>query len=107
MKKEMNGMIDAHDHSDGSEPMRAGIPCDDVCKTWVNPRLGLIGLMCIDTLPHCRKTMLNDAQEGRLVGSMQEKAMMSHGAADVAAVEDPAESLGKGIRGVERAGDVL
>ena len=41
-----------------------------------------------------------------LVG-MQKKAMVSHGAADMAAVKDPTESFCKDVRWIERAGDVL
>jgi hypothetical protein len=37
---------------------------------------------------------------------MQQKAMVSHGAANMAAVKDSAESFSKGISWVERAGDV-
>ena len=50
--------------------------------------------------------MLNAAQEEELVG-VQKKAVMAHRAADMATVKDPAERFGQGVRGVDRAGDML
>jgi hypothetical protein len=43
----------------------------------------------------------------RKLGRVQKKAMVSHGAANMSAVKDPTEGFSKGVRWVERAGDVL